>query len=136
LNIHVITMKFVKIIIKRSEGAFWAYAEQVEGMSGGGDTVQEAKQSVLDSIELQKDLGNWPKSLGENYELTYKFDTESLLNYFKGVFTHAAFERITGINQKQLQHYASGHRKPRPLQAKKIEAALHKLGNELLAVEL
>lgn len=129
-------MKLVKIIIERSEDAFWAYAEEVEGVSGGGETVEEAKQSVLESIELQKELGNWPKSLGENYQLVYKFDAESLLSYFKGVFTNAAFERLTGINQKQLQHYASGHRKPRPLQAKKIEAALHKLGNELLSVEL
>jgi hypothetical protein len=129
-------MKQVKVIIERSEDAFWAYAEQVEGVSGGGDTVEEAKHSLMESIELQKELDNWPKSLGKNYTLVFKFDTESLLNYFKGVFTHAAFERITGINQKQLQHYASGHRKPRPVQAKKIEAALHKLGNELIAVEL
>jgi len=34
---------------------------------------------------------------------------------------------IVRFNQKQLQHYATGIRKPRPLQAKKIEAALHKL---------
>ncbi len=129
-------MKQVKITIERSEDAFWTYAEQIEGVSGAGDTVEEAKQSVLESIEIQKELGNWPKALGENYNVVYKFDTESLLNYFKGVFTHAAFERITGINQRQLQHYATGHRKPRPQQAKKIEAALHKLGNELLAVEL
>jgi hypothetical protein len=129
-------MKSVKIIIERSKDGFWAYAEHVEGVSGAGDSVEEAKQSVIESIELQKELGNWPKSLGEKYTLVFKFDTESLLNYFKGVFTHAAFERITGINQKQLQHYASGHRKPRHVQAKKIEAALHKLGNELLAVEL
>lgn len=129
-------MKQVKIIIERSEDAFWAYGEQPEGVTGAGDTVEEAKQSVLESVEIQKELGNWPKVLGENYSVVYKFDTESLLNYFKGVFTHAAFERITGINQRQLQHYATGHRKPRPVQAKKIEAALHKLGNVLLAVEL
>jgi hypothetical protein len=130
------TMKGEKIIIERSKDAFWAYAEQAEGVSGAGDTVEEAKQSLLESIELQKELGNWPKSLGESYTLVYKFDAESLLHYFKGVFTHAAFERITGINQKQLQHYASGLRKPRPQQAKKIEAALHKLGHELLSMEL
>jgi len=68
--------------------------------------------------------------------LVYKFDTQSFLNYYKGIFTNAALERITGINQKQLQHYATGLRTPRPLQAKKIETALHKLGAELMAVEL
>jgi hypothetical protein len=45
-------------------------------------------------------------------------------------------ERIAGINQKQIQHYSTGHRKPRLAQRRKIEAALHKLGQELIAVEL
>jgi hypothetical protein len=50
---------------------------------------------------------------------------ESLFNYYKGIFTNAAPKRITGINQKQLQHYATGHRKPREAQVKKIQTALH-----------
>ena len=129
-------MKQIKVIIERSKDAFWAYAENVEGISGSGDTVQAAKQSVMESIEIQKELGNFPPALHAGYEVVYKFDAESLLKYYKGIFTHAAFERITGINQKQLQHYASGIRKPRLTQKKKIENALHKLGNELLSVEL
>jgi len=61
---------------------------------------------------------------------------ESLFTYYKGVFTKSALERITGINQRQLQHYSSGLKKPRLAQKQKIETALHKLGNELIAVEL
>ena len=45
-------------------------------------------------------------------------------------------ENSTGINQKQIQHYTTGHRKPRLEQRKKIENALHTLGKELLAVQL
>ena len=41
-----------------------------------------------------------------------------------GIFTKAALERITGINQKQLGHYASGIKKPRRAQVEKIEKAL------------
>ena len=37
-----------------------------------------------------------------------------------------ALEKLTGINQKQLHHYATGLRKPREAQRKKIETALHK----------
>jgi len=51
-------------------------------------------------------------------------------------FTNAALERITGINQKQIQHYASGIKRPRPEQLKKIEVAFKKLGAELASVEL
>ncbi|MFW1443084.1 hypothetical protein ACEV7Z_24150, partial [Vibrio parahaemolyticus] len=63
-------------------------------------------------------------------------DTQSLLAYYNGIFTKAGLERITGINQKQIQHYSTGHRKPRPAQVKKIKNALHELGEELLAIDL
>ncbi len=125
--------KLLKIIIERSSDSFSAFAENVEGIYGAGDNVQDAKKSVLESIEINKELGNIPDV---NYEVIYKFDTQSFLNYYKGIFTNAAFERITGINQKQIQHYSNGHRKPRPAQTKKIEAALHNLGSELMAIEL
>jgi predicted RNase H-like HicB family nuclease len=126
-------MKQVKIIIERSKDAFWAYAEKLEGVSGVGNTVQEAKQSALQGIEIQKELGNIPD---KDYHVVFKFDTQSLLNYYNKIFTNAALERMTGINQKQIQHYATGLKKPRPTQTKKIETALHRLGSELMAVEL
>lgn len=116
---------------------FSAYAENIEGIYGGGDTVAEAKKSILDAIELYKKYNsNVPSLIKGKYEIVYKFDTQSLLNYYKGVFTNAALERITGINQKQFHHYATGLKKPRVTQAKKIETALHSLGSELMAVEL
>jgi predicted transcriptional regulator len=55
---------------------------------------------------------------------------------YKGIFTRAALERITGINQTQLGHYAAGRSKPRIMQVKKIEKALHELGEELSTISL
>lgn len=132
-------MKIVKIIIERSsDGYFWGYADNVEGINGGGETAQSCKQDVLDCIEILKEFEgeNRPPFLDKPYELVYKFDTESLLEYYKGIFSKAAFERLTGINQHQISHYASGLKKPRREQRKKIESALHQLGEELLTVEL
>ena len=132
-------MKQLKIIIERSKDQFSAYAENAEGIYGGGDTVEEAKQSIEDAIRLLKKYNKAdqiPRVLKGEYEIIYKFDVESLLSYYKKVFTNSALERITGINQKQIQHYSTGLKKPRPVQVKKIETALHKLGAELLSVEL
>ena len=98
-------MKNVQIIIERSEDAYWAYAPKLDGVSGVGDTAQQAKQSALDGIRIQKELGNIPNV---EYKVTFKFDTENLLNYYKGIFTNSAFEKLTGINQKQIQHYSTG----------------------------
>lgn len=127
-------MKQIKIIIEASKDAFGAYAESDKyPVTGTGNTVQEAKQSVLESIALNKELGNISN---EDYNVIFKYDVQSILAYYKGILTNSAFERITGIDQKQIQHYATGFRKPRPAQAKKIQSALHKLGSELMAVEL
>ncbi|HLT88553.1 hypothetical protein BC792_1355 [Sphingobacterium allocomposti] len=132
-------MKTLRIVIERSVDMFSAYAENAEGIYGGGDTVEEAKRSILDAIQIIKDEftpDNVPAILKGDYEIVYRFDIESLLNYYKGIFTNSALERITGINQRQLQHYSSGLKKPRQPQLKKIEDGLHKLAAELQAVEL
>ncbi|WP_134088878.1 type II toxin-antitoxin system HicB family antitoxin [Olivibacter sp. XZL3] len=132
-------MKTLKITIEKSADMFSAYAENVKGIYGGGNTVEEAKQSILESIRLLK-LYNEPKNvpsiLKGEYNIVYHFDAESFLNYYKGIFTNAALEKITGINQKQLQHYSSGLKKPRLPQLKKIEEGMHKLADELQSLEL
>jgi predicted RNase H-like HicB family nuclease len=131
--------KAVKIVIERSEGSFSAFAESIPGIYGQGDTVDAVKKSIDQAIDLFKKYNPqqaWPKILQADFELVYKFDTESFFNYYKKIFTNAALERMTGINQKQLQHYGSGLKKPRSVQKKKIESAMHALGKELLAVEL
>jgi predicted RNase H-like HicB family nuclease len=131
-------MKKINIVIEGSNDLFSAYAENINGIYGAGETVSEAKGSVEKAIKLLHKYNKEavPAILKGDYSLVFKFDVESLLNYYKGVFTNAALERMTGINQKQLQHYASGLKKPRETQIKKIETALHKLGGELLAVRL
>lgn len=131
-------MKEIKIIIEKSSDSYGAYSENVQGIYGAGDTPEECKQSILDAIETVKtfDDKEVPNILKDDYYITYKFDTVSLLGYYKGIFTNAALERMTGINRKQIQHYASGLRKPRPATRQKLETSLHKLGKELLSVEL
>lgn len=131
-------MKKIKIVIERSNDLFSAYAENVKGIYGAGNTVSEAKDSIVKSIELLRKYNGdkVPAILKGDYTLVFKFDVESLLNYYKGIFTNAALERITGINQRQLQHYAAGLKKPRETQIKKIETSLRKFGGELMAVEL
>lgn len=132
-------MKLVKVIIEKTKDMYSSYAENVPGIYGGGDTVEEAKKSILDAIRLLKEHNDnkyIPAILKGKYSIVFKYDAESFLKHYKGIFTNAALERITGINQKQFQHYASGLKKPRPTQAKKIELALHKLGSELLAIQL
>jgi predicted RNase H-like HicB family nuclease len=131
-------MKILRAILSKGPDDFGAWFENLDGVYGAGSTVAEAKKNLLDGLAKyarhNKSAPVWLKR--KAYRITYKFDAESILNYYKGVFTNAALERMTGINQRQIQHYASGVKRPRSNQLKKIEHALHALGQELLSVEL
>jgi len=131
-------METIIITVGASSDHFGAYAENCPGVYGAGNTAEEAKQDVLKGLELfiKYNKDNLPKILQGKYAIEYKYDVQSFLNYYNKIFTNVALERITGINQKLLHHYSSGLKKPREMQRKKIETALHHLGNELLAVRL
>ena len=131
-------MKTLKIVIEKSSDSFGAYAQDVNGIYGAGDTLAEVKQSINDAIDNIKtfDKKDIPEILKEDIELVFVFETQSFLLYYDSIFTRAALSRLTGINEKQLGHYMQGLHKPRKDKAEKIEKALHNLGEELLSVAL
>jgi predicted RNase H-like HicB family nuclease len=134
-------MKPVVVIIERAENNYSAYLEGIDGIFAVGKSVDEIKKGIIDSIEVLKEEckefgGEMPEALKGDYELIFKMDVRSVLDFYSNLFTKSGLERITGINQKQLWHYASGLRNPRPEQSLKLEKALHKLGEELLAINL
>lgn len=94
--------------------------------------VQESIDFYLDCARQDGDA--YPTVFDGEYDIVYKFDVASLLEFYRGIFSFSALQTITGINQKQLCHYALGISKPRPKQAKKIADGLHRLANELMIV--
>ena len=129
----------VIVRIGRTENNFAACVEGLDGFVCTADSFEELKEEVLSGIEfhlegLQEDGDPVPEVFESEYTLVYKWDVESLMDYYKGIFTKGALERITGINQTQLGHYAAGRSKPRKQQILKIEKALHKLGEELCTI--
>ncbi len=129
-------MKSLTIIIERGADLYAAYSDKFPGLYATAENVEEVKKSIHKAIKLyikynDDKLSSYLKS---DITIKYKFDLESFFNYYNGVFTKSGLEKITGINQKQIQHYASGLKKPRLIQRKKIEDALHKLGDELKSI--
>ena len=124
-------------MIARDKNGYGAWIENCQGIYGEGDTVQEAKENLLDGLNLfikhNKEL---PEVLRGNYEIEYHFDVPSFLIYYSNIFTRSALEKITGINQKQLGHYVSGYRNPSKKTIEKIDNALHRLSGELSQVRL
>ncbi len=134
-------MKELTVIIEQTENNYAAYIEGIDGIVTTGRSVDEIKSNMIEAIDLYietcKDMGlEIPEELQGDYNLTFKMDTKCVLAFYYGIFTKAGLSRLTGINQKQLWHYASGTSNPRPAQKVKIENALHRLGEELMSIHL
>ncbi len=118
-----------------------AYLDGIDGVVATGSSMGEIKQNMIAAldayIETCKELGcDLPKGLEGDIDITFTMDVKSLLSLYNGIFSKSGLERLTGINQKQLWHYAKGKSVPRKAQILKIEKALHRLGEELLSVHL
>lgn len=104
---------------KTFEGAKATFKEalqfHIEGMLQDGDGVPEW---------LQKG----------DYEIEFILETSALLRSCEKFTSIAAIARASGINERQLSHYANGLKKPRPEQRKRIVDGLHKIGEEFLSV--
>ncbi len=132
-------MEKIIVQIGASSNHYGAFAVNCEGIYGAGDSIEETKADIEGAIRLIKETlpeDQWPEKIKGDYEIEWQYDTQSLLNYYQGIFTNAALERLTGINQKQLWSYANGLSKPREESKKKIQTALNKLGRELVALSL
>jgi predicted RNase H-like HicB family nuclease len=65
-------MKQLTIIIEKTKDMYSAYAENMEGIYGGGNTIDEAKESINSSLKLYERYNNLTK---QEYEITYKITT-------------------------------------------------------------
>ena len=103
-----------------------AYAGDLDGFKV---YVQESVNFWLEG--RRKDGDVYPAVFDGEYQLVYDFDVATLLDYYRGIFSFAALQEITGINQKQLSHYASGISKPRKQQVDKIKSGLRRLAKDI-----
>lgn len=105
----------------------------------GSGNFSEFKKEVEDSLSFfvecaREDGDPYPAILDGEYRIIYKFDARSILMLYQRIISFSALESMTGINQKQLSHYAAGRTKPRKEQVRKIADGLHRLAEELMSV--
>ena len=67
-----LAMKKLTIIIEKTKDMYSSYAENMEGIYGGGNTIEEAKESINTSIKLYQKHNNLKP---QEYEMTYKIIT-------------------------------------------------------------
>ncbi|MDR2802309.1 MAG: DNA-binding protein [Prevotellaceae bacterium] len=123
-------MKKVKVIIERGDDGFSAYTiDKFEDFAlfGFGDSVEKTIDDFNIAYgELKASLDNVPE-----LQFDFRYDVASFLDYFSGMLSKSGLQKITGINQKQLWHYAAGRSKPRPETTRQIQTRLHNFADEL-----
>ena len=133
-------MNKVNVIVEYSDKNLSAYIEDAPIITTGKD-VKEIKENMNETIELYlescKEMKIVPvPTLQGEIQLDYKIDAATFINYYSGIFTKAALSRITGINERQLWHYAAGIHKPRKQQLEKIQSGINALTKELTSISL
>ena len=122
-------MKTVEVIVEHAGKNLSAYIEDAPVITVGND--------MKEAIELYLEDNSKPcEVLSGEFELKFKIDAATFINYYSNIFTKAALSRITGINERQLWHYAAGVHKPRRQQLEKIQRGIQSLTKELSAINL
>lgn len=94
---------------------------------------QLSLQSQID--DMLADGEDIPQFLASgDFEIEYELHISAILRNAEQFTTMAAISRASGINQRQLTHYASSLKEPRPAQRERIIAGLHRIGESFLAI--
>lgn len=132
--------KILVIIEKGTDGRFSAYTPNLKTtvLNGQGNSVDEAvsdmKVSLKEVIETYQDSNDRvPDEISEPLDFIYKYDVQSLFNYFDEI-NLTAFSQKVGINASLLRQYKNGLSFASERQIEKIKKGLHELGSRLTAI--
>lgn len=92
-----------------------------------GESLEEVKKNIIDALEFHME------GLVENGEAIPEFilTTRAQLKYCDLYITRKALAKETGINERQLSHYANGLRHPRPAMRLRISEGIRAIRDRL-----
>jgi hypothetical protein len=132
-------MEKIIMIVEKSKDFFDAYSDNCDGIYASGENMEAVKSDALEAIRLiKKNLpeDRWPEQIKGEFEIEWKFDVPSFLEYYGDYLSLSGMERMTGINQKQLSNYLHRRAVPRQKQADRIMRGLHRFAREILSITL
>ena len=102
-------------------------------------TLEELKRGFAEGLKFHiegclEDGDKLPDYIAKgDYDIMYILDVPALLRDAERFTTLSALSQVSGINKKQLSHYATGEKKARPDKREKIIEGLHEIGRQALA---
>ena len=132
-------MEKIIMVIEKSKDHYGAYSENCDGIYAAGKNVEAVKADTFEAIRLlKKNLpeNRWPEQIKGDFEIEWKMEVPSFLEYYSSFMSLAGMEKMTGINQKQLSNYLNHRTTPRKKQSDRICEGIHRFAEELLSITL
>ncbi len=132
--------KSVEVYVeKAADGTYWGTTQNLPGVvSAFGNSLEELKinlqQAYGDYLETAKEVNEeWIQQIVHSNVFVYRLDIQALFKLIPEIKI-SSLAKKAGINESLMRQYATGKANASEERAKKIEKALHELGNELLSV--
>ena len=137
-------MEKIKVLVEWSNKNYAATTDDYDRLNGiviaTGTTFEKLQKEFESALKFHiegclADGDSCPEwLLSGNYKIDYELATSALLHSLDGIITRSAIARVSGINERQIGHYALGIRNPRPEKRKQIIDGIHQIGRELASV--
>ncbi len=104
-----------------------------------GRTLEEVKKNIVEALRfhvegMREDGDTIPEALDGDIVPEFDLTTRAELKAAEAYITRKALARVTGLNEQQLCHYASGLKEPRPVTKKKITDGILSISRRLAAI--
>ena len=137
-------MEKINVKVSWEQNNYSACTDDYDNIGGliiaAGKTIELLKKEFESALKFHiegclADGDSLPEWLvNGNYELNFVLETSALLRYAERYTSLAAISRASGINERQLSHYANKRSVPRTQQRERIVEGLHRIGKEFLSV--
>ncbi|HRN46716.1 MAG TPA: hypothetical protein PK110_02535 [Niabella sp.] len=131
-------MKKIKVLVEWSGDNFSAGTGEINGMVfATGKSLDDVKEKFTEAFKfhIEGSLSDGDKLpayiVNGKYKFEYELQASAMLHLADGLITRSALSRVTGINEKQLSHYLTGHRKARLKQNEKIALGIKTINKQI-----
>ena len=137
-------MEKIKVLVGWAGKNYSATTDDFDRLNGivvvTGNTFENLQKEFVSALKFHIEgcitdgdsIPEW--LLNDDYEIEYDLTTSALLHRMDGILTRSAIARVSGINERQIGHYALGVRNPRPEKRKQIINGIHQISRELASV--
>ncbi len=132
-------MKHTLIVEKNSDGWYGVYCNEILGVTGFGETEEEAladfKTAIQEALSDYVDMdGNYPEWYSDDMEFKLLYDLATFFDSFK-VFNISEFAKEVGINESLMRKYKTGAALASPKQKARIQKGYNRLLERLSRVQ-